>query len=271
MAFDPVSLAITAGATYLGNKLEQKHVGNIKDDDIARMQALGLTPTEIAGAGGIGAGAGSGGAVLGNSAGQRALQAAAQAHEVRERDKDRAVALKGQQTGLAQTQIAAQASLGSSSMAANASRYGSDLRSAVDMARVEMDRMRLPGELANLSNQNVTSSPDFQRFMKMLSLSPQNVASANAALGLPFDPLDRAAVQAASPQQRADVLRLLIAMSSGSFREAVGLEEAAKDFGVRNIPVPTLGQPPTMPNPPSLPDPSTSSPSLGNGRPIQHY
>lgn len=205
-----------------GGVLQNYFTNQQKDDDIDRYKAMGLTPTEIAGVGGIGSSSSSAGQVLGNSASQIALQSKQIAAQKAERQKDREVEL-------AKAQISAGATLGSSAQSAAASRYGANLQSAANMARIEMDRMRLPAELSNLANQNATSSPEFVRYLKMLSMSPANVAAANAAIGLPFDPLDPAAVSAASPAQRAEVLQILVAMSSNAYREAVGATEVVKN------------------------------------------
>jgi hypothetical protein len=244
-----------AAGSYLGGRIDRHFDQKARSDEYEYLASKGLTPQEIVG-GSIGGGRSSAaGVVLGNQANAMESQRRQQAHEQRQRDLDRAVAIRAQDTGLAQTQISASASLGSAALSAGAARYGADLRRATDLARLEIDTMRLPFELRNLANQNETSSPQFQRFLKMLSMSPTNVAAANAAMALPFDPLDPDAVAAATPQERADVMKILLAMSSTSYREAVGAGAAFEDaIGVGiGADRPVLGEP-QIPSGPFGPD-----------------
>lgn len=118
--------ASTLGSAVAGAGLDlaKNQIG--KNRDFKRMREMGLTPQEMVGASGIG-GVGDGATqVLGNNAGQLAVQKKQQEYEAEQRNLDRAVALSGQQTQLETARTSAQAILGSAQMSAGASRYASD-------------------------------------------------------------------------------------------------------------------------------------------------
>lgn len=225
------------GATVLGDRLAEAHDDRIKDADIKRLEALGLTPTEIAGAGaGAGGAAASGGNVLGNQAGSMTLQRQQQKFENEQRDKDRAVILQGQQTGLAQAQLSAQATLGAAAQSAGASRYGTDASERLGMARIALEEDRFRNvDLPESLNRQVTNAPAWERQRIMAQMGVDNIIGTAIANKYGLNPMDADALKGMSETQFNAMVRDIYGLQSNVFSEASGgkilLEESAGTGG----------------------------------------
>lgn len=225
-----------------GSYLESRIMGNLDyqfkqqaaEDNIRRMQALGLTPQEIAGSPAAG-GMTASGPTLGNAP---ATQLATQQQE---REKDRQLERQKMATSLAQTEMQTRATLGAAQTAANASTYATDIRANTDANRLSFDKdqfeltlQRHPHELKKLANEAHTSSGAFITYMKALGMSAENLkATAIYAKweSQGFDILDPEDWASATDGDRDEVMRELAKHASTTYREwqggrAAGIEEA---------------------------------------------
>lgn len=198
-------LALGAGASHLGNKLDQMAY----EDRFSFLQEQGLTPTEIAG-GGSGPGGPTGsGATLGNSAGQLAVQAAQQAYDAEQRQKDRDTAERGQDASMINTERAAQAS-----------EYAAATAAGTAANRLELDRQRFDRvELPQAVNRIITESPQFVMQRLLLTMGQDNLMTSMRAINSGIDLNDPSTITA---DKVRELSRYIAAQDSTVFREAMG-------------------------------------------------
>jgi len=187
------------------------------------MERKGLTPQEIAGSGAAGGVSSSAGNTLGNQAGAFAQQALQHRQEVRERDKDRAVALRGQNLGLQQTQLAANASVQSSGIAAGASRYSSDNSRAVAEMNNALSRDRFQNiDLPDALRRSVTESPAWKRLQILAGMGVDNMIGTAIGNKYGLDPMDPDALSSMSASDFRKMVTEIYGIQSRIFGESAG-------------------------------------------------
>ena len=218
----------------LGAGAEYQFSKRAAQDNIRRMQKLGLTPQEMVG-GSAGGGMSASGPVLGNAP---AMQAAV---EQREREKDRQLERERIGAGIYQTQTQAQATLGAAETAARASIYSTDTTANTAADRLGFDREQFqltvekhPAELQKLANEAITSSPGFLQYMKALGMSAENLRATAiyqkwASQG--FDVLDPEDWASATDGERKMVIREMTAHAATIYTEGHGALQGASEVG----------------------------------------
>jgi len=125
-----------------------------QSDSYNFLASKGLTPQEIAGSGAAGQGSTNVGSVLGNQAAELERISRQQAYDEKQRNLDRAIAVRSQDMGLASAQVSASPGLG---------------RNALDLERLRsIDAPRARQDL-------LTSSPEFRLRELQMQMGPDNV------------------------------------------------------------------------------------------------
>lgn len=219
-------LGNTAGsyvAGKLGNKLDRES----SQAQYGFLESKGLTPQEIVG-GSMPGQSGSGGAVLGNNYSAQLLQAKQQSYDHLQRQLDRQVAMRGQDTSLQNARTSAGASM-----------YASDnsRRSAVDRISLDRDRFRnidLPVGL----NRILTTTPEWERTRIMAQMGVDNILGTAIANEFGVDPFDKDSLSSMSQSEFREMVRRIYGYQSNVFGETAGAStvigegasEGAKDL-----------------------------------------
>lgn len=192
------------------SKLQRKNVFGQTKDRYNFFEKKGATITEILGSPASGGGSDSVASTLGNQAQAQAAQKAQLNFQKQQAIADRAVQIRGQNIDLEKTKMATDTQLAATGLSADASRYGADKSAQasiyasnilkqiedgkLDLASKQFTDIALPAAAQNLQlsiaqtqeawNKVATSRPEFLKFMKMLSMSPENVKAAFGATAL---------------------------------------------------------------------------------------
>jgi len=232
------NLAASQAENYLTGRMDYNFRRRAADDNINRLRAMGLTPQEIAGTGAAG-GASTSGPTLGNGPATQLMNAQ------NEREKDRQLEREKMRTGLLQTQMQTQATLGSAQIGANANIYATDTRAKTDQNRLNFDREQFaltmekhPHQLQKMVNEAKTSSAGFLTYMKALGMSAENLR-ATAVYGKwqsqGFDILNPDDWRSATQSDRLEVMREMFEQSSMAYREFQGAKGVLKDEVVDTV------------------------------------
>jgi hypothetical protein len=211
------------GTAVLGGATDRYFDRKARDDQFNYLRSQGLTPVEIAGSG-FGDGRASGGqAVLGNQMAQQEAMQRQQDYDREQRALDRAVAIRAQDTGLAQSQLSAQATLGAASMSSDASRYSSDTQRLIAEGRLAIERDRFDKlELPKGLNDIVTSSPDWKRQQLLATMGVDNMIATVIAGARGIDIMDPDTLEAMTDEQFRDLVIQIYGLQSTIFRESAG-------------------------------------------------
>lgn len=211
-------------------------------------QDRGLTPQEFYGSSAAGGSASSGGAqVLGNSKIQSEIAAQKVGSDITQQALNREVQIRGQDKQLEAAELSAGASLGSSKISADASRYSTDVKNKIaqgqlDLSNQEYNKISLPAAAANLKlteqqtnkaiNDVVTSTPEWQRSQKLLSMGVENTIQTALLQRFGVDITSKSAMAKLTDSQFRNILAVLVASGSLANREMQGL--AASVSGMFN-------------------------------------
>jgi hypothetical protein len=225
--------------------------------DWRQAKKRGLTPQEFYGSPAAGGSATSGGAsVLGNSADKASILAKQQGGEAAQRALDRKTSLE--QTRMtteaqkAVAEISANAQLGSAGVSAEASKYAADIQKKIadgklNLATREFEEYVLPLAALNLDktkeeikkviNEVATSTPEFQRSMKLLSMGVDNTIQTALLQRYGVDITSKKDMARLSTQQFKNILGTLMAAGSHMNRELQGLFQVGDSvLGTMNDP-----------------------------------
>jgi hypothetical protein len=172
-----LGLGKAAIGSAIGGFFDRKSARDQRADMISQYAAMGLTPQEIAGVG-PGSTAQGGSTVLGNQAAALAQQQMEQNYQERQFDLNRAVQLSQQETMQNVANTNAAASVASSSIAANASKYSADKSydaaisgqgNAFDIAAMTNDR-----ETQKMWNDWTINNPEMKLRLAQMSQGIEN-------------------------------------------------------------------------------------------------
>jgi hypothetical protein len=153
----------TAVASTVGGYFDRRNAKK----DYEQQRELGFTHSEIAGAGGAGAGS-SAQEVMGNQMTQFEAQRRQQEYEEEQRNLDRAVAMRAQDMGLASAQTSAGATLGAAAMARDAAYNTAGTQ--FDIAAMNNDR-----QWQEMANKWANDNPELNLTLKRMSMGVENV------------------------------------------------------------------------------------------------
>jgi len=222
-------IAGAVGGQLLGGALDRHNDARARRDEWNFYRERGATLPEIMGAGGVGTGSSTGSTVLGNQAAELTRIREAQNYDREQRELDRAVAMRGQDAGLAAAETSAGASI-----------YSSNTQARTAAARLALERdqyenIALPQGLNDIA----TSTPDWKRQQLLAQMGVDN-AIATAILGAKgIDIMDPDTLSNMSTSEFRDLIRDIYGYQSTVFRESAGaatviqegMEEGAKDAG----------------------------------------
>ena len=216
-----------------GARIEDQSYVRRANFDWSKAQERGLTAQEFYGspaAGGSSGGSGSG-QVLGNNQTAMMQKMADQQFQAEQNELDR-------QNELDKAGISAEATLGSSKISAEASRYQAELQNAVeqgklDLSQREFNEVTLPAAAEKLKltreqtkkaiNEVVTSTPKFQRSKILLQMGVDNTIQTALLQRFGIDITSKEEMAKLSDEQFQNVLSVLIASGSASNRELQGV------------------------------------------------
>lgn len=208
----------SVGGALLGNALDRRRDSQALRDKYSYLEGKGLTPQEIAGSG-FGASPSGGAAnVLGNQSAQLESQRRQLEFQQSERDKDRAVQLRGQDMGLAQSRVSAGAILGSAQLSA------STAADRLSLDRERFDNVEMPAAL----RQSVTEAPEWKRMQILASMGVDNILGTAVAQMYGVNPMDPSAVKAMSARDFGRMAQTIYGMQSNAFGEASGAALAVR-------------------------------------------
>jgi len=210
-------------STFVGGALDSYFANKNLSDKYSFLEGKGLTPQEIAGSGLSAQGGPGAGQVLGNQAAEQARQLRQQRYDEKQRNLDRAVALRGQDTSLQNTQIAAGANVQSSAIAAGANRYSSDNSRAVAemnnaLARDTYENVTLPDAL----RKSVTEAPAWKRLQILAGMGVDNMIGTAIGNKYGLDPMDPDALSRMSDSQFRKMVTEIYGIQSRIFGETAG-------------------------------------------------
>ena len=225
----------------MGNALDLQNQKDMFDYRISYGKALGMTNYEMmmGPAAGAGGGTTGSGQTLGNSA-SAVNQAKMQADTAtRENRANRAA-------GIIQTAMqtdaqkyaadrAAGATIGSAEISAGVQQARNVIEQGkLDLASREFEQATLPAAQENLrlteqqvkkaTNDVATSTPEFLRAMKILTMSAENLIATIMVNGQPVDVTDPKQLSKLSVSERAKLLTAMIGASSHTYRESTGIQ-----------------------------------------------
>jgi len=209
--------AIAAGAKTVlgavaGGKINSYFDSKKQRDSYDFMASKGLTPQEIAGSGAAGQGSTGVGNVLGNQAAELTRISRQQAYDEKQRNLDRQIALRGQDTQLATAKTSAGATLGAASLAAGTA------RDRLSLDRDSFQNVTLPRAL----REAVTEAPQWKRMQILAGMGVDNILGTSVAQQFGINPMDPRAVRSMSQAQFMDMARLIYGMQSRAFGETSG-------------------------------------------------
>ena len=244
----------------IGNEMDMSNQKAMFDHRINAGLVAGMTPYEMfvgSSAGGAGGGTTGSGSTLGNQAGQLSAQSAQLAQErdlmQQENNANRITDLTkatidakakvdvakigaGATTGAAET--GAQATRDAAEIHAEVARAQNQVRQGeLDLKTREYEEIMVPAAAAklNLTEQQVkheankvaTSTPEFLRAMKILTMSAENLLATVLVNGQPVDVTDPKNLAKLSVADRAKLVTTLVGVTSRSYREATGIQQKA--------------------------------------------
>jgi len=176
------------------------------------LDSKGLTPQEIAGSSGS-AGASSGvGNVLGNQQAELTRIREQQAYDERQRNLDRAVAVRSQDTSLQAARTSAGAQM-----------YGADVNARTAAGRLSLDRDTFDNvTLPDALRRSVTESPAWQRSKILASMGVDNILATEVANSFGVNPMDSSAVTSMSQGEFMEMVKMIKGMQSNIFTEGAG-------------------------------------------------
>jgi len=221
-----------------GSKIDRNNNANYMGDKYDFWSAQGATPQEILGSPAAGGNPTTAmGQTLGNAGGQMALRNAQMKFQAQENEKNRL-------TELAKSKLSADASIASSTISADANRYGSDktaetaanqlaqnwrIQTDASLPKLSADLRLTEQQILKAANDAQTSSAEFVRQMKLWGMSPQNVMSAMLTAGYPIDMDD---VEGSLKRMDPDVFNRMfidiLAATSTAAREAAGVSKTVQ-------------------------------------------
>jgi len=202
----PVLGAIAGGAvnSYFQNKSQK--------DQYNFLEGKGLTPQEIAGSGGAGATSSSVGNVLGNQQAELTRIREQQRYDEKQRDLDRAVALRSQDTSLQAARTSAGAQM-----------YGADLNARTQAGRLSLDRDTFDNvTLPDALRRSVTESPAWKRSEILARIGVDNILATEVAKRFGVNPMDSSAVTSMSQGEFMEMVKMIKGMQSNVFSEGAG-------------------------------------------------
>jgi len=209
--------AVTTGAKAVLGGVASGLIGSAFDrkkqsDSYNYLEGKGLTPQEIAGSGAAGQGSSGVGQVLGNQFNQLQSQRIEQAFAERERDKDRALQIRAQDTGLRQSQISAGAQI-----------YGANTQAQIAAGQLDLQRDRYSNiEMPQALREAITNSPSWKRTQILASMGVDNILGTSIAQRFGVNPMDSNAVKAMSQAEFLQMARTIYGMQSNAFGETSG-------------------------------------------------
>ena len=229
-----------------GNRLDRIHQKKSEMQMWRRAQQRGLTAQEYYGssaAGGVSSPTGNT-QVLGNNITQNEVLAKQQQFEAEQNHLDR-LASMGQTAMQTQAQkdvaeTSAGATVESAEISADVQRLHAQIkRGELDLNTRQLEEIALPAAEANLkltrqqvlkvTNEVATSTPEFLRAMKILSMSAENLVATIMVNGMSVDPTDPNEVKKLPPRARSKLLVEMIGLQSATYREATGIQVKAKE------------------------------------------
>jgi hypothetical protein len=200
-----------AVGSFLGNRIGASEDRRNARLDYEQQRSLGFTHSEIAGAGGAGAGDTSQ-AIMGNQATQFEAQRRQQEYEMQERDKDRMVAMRGQDAQVQSSQISAGASM-----------YGADVQSRIAQGKLALEQRRFDNiQLPQALNDLATTTPEWKRQELLARMGVDNVVATTIAGSMGIDIMNPDSLNDLSEKQFIDLIRTVYGLQSYVFRESSG-------------------------------------------------
>jgi hypothetical protein len=157
----------TAVGGFLGNRIAAGEDRRNARLDYEQQRELGFTHSEIAGAGGAGAGDTTQ-AIMGNQHNQFVAQQREQEFQHTQRELDRVVAMRAQDMGLASAQTSANATLGAASMARDAAYNQAGTQ--FDIAAMNNDR-----QWQQMANDWANNNPELNLKLKQMTMGVENM------------------------------------------------------------------------------------------------
>lgn len=234
----------------LGNQLDMQNQKEMFDYRIQQGMAAGMTPYEMymGPAAGAGGGTSGSGATLGNQPMQAAQaniqqQTALQQQETElkktamqtEATKYAADKAAEAQTGVAQMQTETQKLIAANQLQFNEKTY---LNVTLPEASAKIGKTE--AETDKLLNEVVTSTPEFVKFMKMLSMGVDNTLSAFLQNMDGYNLVDPGSVAKIPEHKRKEILAMLLAIQSGTLKNVEGLKKVGGDI-MDAAQIPTMG------------------------------
>lgn len=226
-----------------GAGLDLQNQKDIFDYRINRGLEHGMTPYEMfmGPAAGGGGGTSNLGATLGNAASQQEIASKQRNQEITQRALDRA-------TTLQQTKMQTDAQVKTAEISAGASIQNTQTQTRtqqliannqLSLNQKTYENVTLPeaaarinkteAETKKLLNEVATSTPDFVKFMKMLSMGVDNTLSAFVQNMDGYNLVDPESVKKIPVHKRAEILSLMLAIQSGTLKNVKGLENLGNE------------------------------------------
>jgi len=209
--------AVATGAKSLlgsvaGGLVNRAFDNRKQSDSYDFLAGKGLTPQEIAGSGAAGQGSTGVGNVLGNQAAELTRIQRQQAYDEKQRNLDRAVALRSQDTSLQAARTSAGAQM-----------YGADVNARTAAGRLSLDRDTFDNvTLPDALRRSVTESPSWKRSQILASMGVDNILATEVANSFGVNPMDSSAVRSMSPDQFMEMVKMIKGMQSNVFTEGAG-------------------------------------------------
>jgi len=211
------------GAAVLGGAVDNFFDRKSLNDQWSYMEGKGLTPQEIVGSASPGRGS-SASSVLGNQAAAAAMQRKQQKFEAAERDKDRAIAMRGQDTQVQTAQLSS-----------GASRYGSDVQAKIAAGKLALERDQFDNiTLPDALRRSVTESPSWKRRQIMAQMGVDNMIGTIISARYGVDPMDHERMRELSDSDFRKIVTAIYGLQSNIFAETAGAATVV-DNGVSEI------------------------------------
>jgi len=202
----------TLGGAIAGGAVNSFFERKSQSDKYDFLESKGLTPQEIAGSSGSAASSSGVGNVLGNQQAELTRIREQQRYDEKQRDLDRAVALRSQDTSLQAARTSAGAQM-----------YGADLNARTQAGRLSLDRDTFDNvTLPDALRRSVTESPAWKRSQILASMGVDNILATEVANSFGVNPMDSSAVRSMSPDQFMEMVKVIKGMQSNIFTEGAG-------------------------------------------------
>lgn len=228
------------------NRLDRIHQKSSEMQMWRRAKQRGLTAQEYYGssaAGGVSSPTGNA-QVMGNNLTALQEQAKAQQFEAEQNQLDRMAQLGTAAISADATKESAKTSAGATVESAEISADVQQLHAQIKQGELDLntrqfEEIALPAAQANLkltrqqilkvTNEVATSTPEFLRAMKILSMSAENLVATIMVNGMPVDPTDPDQIKKLPASSRSKLLTEMIGLQSATYREATGIQAKAKE------------------------------------------